>query len=57
LPGTGGPAGATPIVACLTGPTFVAREWLVFDAGVSPTLRGPQQPYVYAGVTWNVGKL
>lgn len=57
LPGTGGPAGAKPIVACLTGPTFTAYEWLVFDAGVSPTLRGPQQPYVYAGVTWNIGKL
>ncbi|HZS58642.1 MAG TPA: hypothetical protein VFA43_05185 [Gemmatimonadaceae bacterium] len=57
LPGTSGPAGQAPIVALLTGPTWTARKWLVFDAGVSPTLRGPQATYVYAGVTCNVGRL
>ena len=57
MPGTGGLAGQRPIVACLTGPTLTVREWLVFDAGVSPTIHGPQQPYVYAGVTWNIRTL
>ncbi len=57
LPGTGGVSGQRPIVACLTGPTFTAYKFLVFDAGVSPTLRGPQTSYVYAGLTWNMGRL
>jgi hypothetical protein len=57
LPGTGGSKGQAPIVALLTGPTWTARKWLVFDAGLSPTLRGPQQPYVYAGLTYNIGRL
>jgi hypothetical protein len=57
LPGTGGPSGSAPIVACLFGPTVTARNWIVFDAGISPTLRGAQPSYVYAGVTWNIGRL
>jgi hypothetical protein len=57
LPGTGGLAGSPPIVACLFGPTLTVRNWLVFDAGISPTLAGPQAPYEYAGVTWNIGRL
>ena len=57
LPGTGGPSGSPPIVACLFGPTLTVRNWLVFDAGISPTLAGPEAPYVYAGVTWNIGRL
>jgi hypothetical protein len=56
-PGTGGPRGQAPIVAVLTGPTWTVEKWLVLDAGVSPTLRGPQATYVYAGLTWNVGRL
>ena len=57
LPGAAGPSGSRPIVACLVGPTLTVRNWLVFDAGLSPTLAGPQAPYVYAGVTWNIGRL
>lgn len=57
LPGTGDRSGQPPIVACLTGLTLTARKWLVFDAGVSPTLHGPQTSYVFAGVTWNIGHL
>ncbi len=57
LPGTNGPRGQRPVVAVLTGPTWTARPWLVFDAGVSPTLRGPQPTYVYAGLTYNIGHL
>jgi hypothetical protein len=57
LPGTGGRSGQPPIVALLTGPTWTARKWLVLDVGVSPTLRGPQPTYIYAGLTWNIGKL
>jgi hypothetical protein len=56
-PGTGGPRGQAPIVAVLTGPTWTVEKWLVLDAGVSPTLRGPQPTYVYAGLTWNIGRL
>jgi hypothetical protein len=56
-PGTGGPRGLAPIVAVLTGPTWTVKKWLVLDAGVSPTLRGPQPTYVYAGLTWNIGRL
>jgi hypothetical protein len=37
--------------------TWIARECLVFDAGVSPTLQGPQPTYIYAGLAWNVGRL
>jgi hypothetical protein len=57
FPGTSGPSGSRPIVACLVGPTLTVRNWLVFDAGISPTIAGPQPLYEYAGVTWNIGRL
>ena len=56
-PTTSGPAGQPSIVAVLAGPTFLAREWLAFDAGVIVPVTGPQPHAVYAGGVWNVGKL
>lgn len=45
------------IVAVLAGPTWEARKFLVFDAGIIAPLTGPQPRAVYAGLTWNVGRL
>ena len=57
FPGTGGPAGQSPIVALLGGPTFLARSWLAFDAGVIVPVSGPQPHALYAGGVYNVGRL
>lgn len=50
-------AGTESIVAVLMGPTWEARKFLVFDAGLIAPLTGPQPRAVYAGLTWNVGRL
>ena len=55
-PCTTGPAGNPGIVALLGGPTWKARDWLVFDAGVIVPIAGPQPRALYAGVTWNAGR-
>jgi hypothetical protein len=56
-PGTSGPGGYAPTTALLAGPTFQARPWLFFDAGVLRRLSGPQPNAAYAGVTYNAGRL
>lgn len=56
-PGTKGPAGAKPIVAILTGPTYQVAKWLATDAGLIEPLTGPQPRALYAGLVWNIGKL
>ncbi len=56
-PGTRGPAGAPPIVAILTGPTFRPQRSVVLDAGVIINVEGFGATAVYAGVTWNIGRL
>ncbi|HET6764052.1 MAG TPA: hypothetical protein VFH27_10270, partial [Longimicrobiaceae bacterium] len=56
-PGTSGPAGSAPSTALLAGPTYQARPWLFFDAGVIRRLSGPQPNALYAGVTYNAGRL
>jgi hypothetical protein len=56
-PATSGPAGAASVVAILGGPTIQVREWLVLDAGVIVPIAGPQPRALYAGVTYNVGRL
>ncbi|MEO6878879.1 MAG: hypothetical protein ABI205_10385 [Gemmatimonadaceae bacterium] len=56
-PGTGGPAGQSPIVAVLAGPTFLVRPWLAFDTGAIFPLSGPQPHALYAGAVYNVGRL
>jgi len=55
FPATSGPAGSDSVVAVLAGPTFTAREWIVFDAGVIMKLTGDQPTAFYAGLTWNIG--
>ncbi len=57
FPGTGGAQGAAPIVALLAGPTFGVTKWLVVDAGAIVPIAGAQPHALYAGVTWNAGKL
>jgi hypothetical protein len=56
-PRTTGPAGEDGIVAFLTGPTYELAKWFVVDAGVIAPLTGPQPHALYAGLTWNIGKL
>lgn len=56
-PGTGGPAGSPPTVAFLTGPTFRIRKNAVLDAGVILDVKGFGATAVYAGLTWNIGRL
>jgi hypothetical protein len=56
-PATSGPSGQSSIVALLGGPTFLARPWLAFDAGLIVPLTGPQPHALYAGGVYNVGRL
>lgn len=56
-PGTGGPTGQRPIAAVLTGPTVLAQRSLELDVGVIIPLTGPQPHALYAGGTWNIGRL
>jgi hypothetical protein len=57
LPRTSGPSGAPSIVALLAGPTLTVRSWLVLDAGVIIPVTGPQPHALYAGITYNVGRI
>jgi hypothetical protein len=57
FPRTTGPAGENGTAALLTGPTFEVAKWLVLDAGAIVPLAGPQPHALYAGLTWNIGKL
>ena len=52
-PGFGQPAS----VGFLAGPTCAVRPWLVLDAGFIARVAGDQSPALYAGLTWNVGRL
>ena len=56
-PGTGGVAGNPPIVAILTGPTFVLRPELELDFGVIAPVTGPQPKALYVGLVASLGKL
>jgi hypothetical protein len=57
FPGTGGPAGQGPALGVTVGPTWQMRPWLVFDAGAVLDVRGLGANAVYAGVTYNVGRI
>ena len=57
FPGTGGPSGSAPIIALLTGPVVSVRRWAELDAGLIVPLDGPQAHALYAGGTWNIGRL
>lgn len=56
-PGTSGPAGAPPVVAFLTGPTFALKPSLILDAGATFDIEGWGGTAIYAGLTWNIGRL
>jgi hypothetical protein len=56
-PGTSGPSGGPPVVGFLTGPTFMVRPYLVLDAGAIFDIEGFGGTAVYAGVTWNIGRI
>jgi Putative MetA-pathway of phenol degradation len=45
------------IVALLAGPTIMIQEWLALDVGVIGAIAGPQPRAIYAGVTYNAGRL
>jgi hypothetical protein len=57
FPRTTGPAGENGTAALLTGPMYTVAKWLVLDTGVIVPLAGPQPHALYAGLTWNIGKL
>lgn len=56
-PGTGGASGAAPLVGLLFGPTFTVRNWLVLDIGAIVPVAGGQPHALYAGATYNVGRM
>jgi hypothetical protein len=56
-PGTSGPSGKPPVVAFLTGPAFTVRPHLVLDAGATFDVEGFGGTAVYAGATWNIGRI
>jgi len=56
-PGTGGPAGSAPVVAILTGPTWLVHRALSLDVGVIAPIVGPQPRAIYVGLTTNLGRL
>ncbi len=54
-PRTTGPLATKGIAALLIGPTYLAREWLAFDAGIIAPITGPQPKAIYTGFVWNFG--
>jgi hypothetical protein len=56
-PGTSGVAGVAPVVAVLTGPTFVLRPEVELDAGVILPVAGSSSRGAYAGFVTNLGRL
>ena len=56
-PGTSGPSGGAPVVGFLTGPTFTVSPSVVLDAGVILDVVRFGGTAVYAGVTWNIGRI
>ena len=56
-PGTSGSHGQPPVVALLTGPNLTVSPSLVFDAGAIFDIEGFGGTAIYAGLTWNIGRL
>jgi hypothetical protein len=56
-PGTSGPHGQPPVVALLTGPTLTVRPRVVLDAGAIFDVARFGGTAVYAGLTWNLGRI
>ena len=57
FPGTHGPAGDETSVGFLFGPTFDVDKSLVIDAGIVFDVKGLGGNQVYAGATWNIGRI
>ncbi len=49
--------GARGSAGFLAGPTWTVRPWIVLDAGFIAKVAGSQPSALYAGVTWNIGRL
>ncbi len=56
-PGTGGVAGTSTAIGFLFGPTLQVRPWLVLDGGAILNVRNIGSNAVYAGFTYNVGRI
>ena len=56
-PGTSGPHGQPPVVALLTGPNLTVSPSVVLDAGAILDIEGFGGTAIYAGVTWNIGRM
>lgn len=56
-PGTSGPNGQPPVVALLTGPNLTVIPSLVLDAGVIFDVSRFGGTAMYAGLTWNIGRI
>ncbi len=56
-PGTGGPAGTSPQIGFLFGPTLQLASWFVLDAGAILNLRNLGANAFYAGATYNAGRI
>lgn len=56
-PGTGGAAGTSTQVGFLFGPTLQVKPWLVLDAGAILNVRNMDANALYAGATYNAGRL
>ncbi len=49
--------GARGSAGFLAGPTWTVRSSIVLDAGFIATVAGSQPSALYAGITWNIGRL
>jgi len=56
-PATSGPAGTATSVGFLFGPTYQVRPSLVLDAGAILNVRNMTGNAIYAGLTYNVGRI
>ena len=56
-PGTGGAAGTSAQVGFLFGPTLQLVPWLVLDAGAILNVRNLGANAIYAGATYNAGRI
>ena len=56
-PATSGPAGTATSIGFLFGPTYQVRPWIVLDAGAILNVRNMAANSIYAGLTYNVGRI
>ncbi len=56
-PATSGPSGTGTAVGSVLGFTLQPRKWLVLDAGFMPNIRNMGANAVFAGLTYNAGRI